>query len=303
MNLNQLYYFRTLAKHEHYTNAASELHISQPSLSRAISSLENELGIYLFEKEGRNVRLTKSGKRYLEFVNSALAELDAGKAQIRKEQSMSDGYINIGLISSIENDSFPDWVRSFEASFHKKVFFSCKNGTSLELADGLNRDSFDLIFCTAIPREPLIRFVPVLEQSLVFVCAPDHRLACRESVHISELEQEAMIPYTHTSKMQEIISSIFQNAGVNVRIVSEAEEDRTILGLIQAGLGSSVMAYSSSTHVEGLRVIPLTGTGYHRYVCMGYRKDRPRQPMAELFRRHVLEITGGSLDASINNPD
>lgn len=64
MNLNHLQYFATLAREEHYTNAAQKLSITQPSLSNAISLLEKELGIYLFEKKGRNVVLTKYGKYF-----------------------------------------------------------------------------------------------------------------------------------------------------------------------------------------------------------------------------------------------
>ena len=75
MNLNQLYYFKTVAKLQHFRNAADELNISQPSLSQAISNLENELGTYLFERHGRNVKLTKYGKLYLEYVEEALNTL------------------------------------------------------------------------------------------------------------------------------------------------------------------------------------------------------------------------------------
>ena len=69
MNLSQLYYFRKLAQLQHYTKAAKELYITQPSLSDSISSLEQELGLSLFQKEGRNVKLTKYGKEFYEYVD------------------------------------------------------------------------------------------------------------------------------------------------------------------------------------------------------------------------------------------
>lgn len=79
MNLNHLNYFRVLAKVEHYTQAASILSITQPSLSHAISNLESELGTYLFEKQGRNVKLTKSGKLFLKYVDESLNILEIGE--------------------------------------------------------------------------------------------------------------------------------------------------------------------------------------------------------------------------------
>ena len=84
MNLRQLHYFRTLAKIEHYTQAAAQLSITQPSLSHAITELEKELGVFLFEKQGRNIRLTKYGKIFLTYVDSALCELEKGEKKIKK---------------------------------------------------------------------------------------------------------------------------------------------------------------------------------------------------------------------------
>ena len=76
MNLNQLYYFQKIAKLQHYHQAAKELNISQPSLSRSISNLEDELGVSLFQKNGRNIELTKYGRIFLEHVNRILEEIN-----------------------------------------------------------------------------------------------------------------------------------------------------------------------------------------------------------------------------------
>ncbi len=121
MNLNQLYYFRTLADYEHYTRAAEELHITQPTLSKAISSLEQELGAYLFEKKGRNVVLTKQGKHYLEYVKAALSELERGNDYLRKEQAMAEGYIDLGMVTSVEYDMMDSELSGIHRE--KNLFF------------------------------------------------------------------------------------------------------------------------------------------------------------------------------------
>ncbi|MEE0473273.1 MAG: LysR family transcriptional regulator [Holdemanella biformis] len=79
MNLNHLYYFKILAETEHYTQAANMLNITQPSLSHAISQLEDELNCYLFEKQGRNIRLTRYGKIFYEYVKKGLSEIELGQ--------------------------------------------------------------------------------------------------------------------------------------------------------------------------------------------------------------------------------
>lgn len=84
MNLKQLYYFKRLAETEHYTEAASSLFITQPSLSHAISELEKELGVALFARKGRNVKITQNGKRFLPYVEDALASLENGRMTLQK---------------------------------------------------------------------------------------------------------------------------------------------------------------------------------------------------------------------------
>lgn len=290
MNLNQLHYFKILARYEHYGRAAQELHISQPSLSKAIATMEEELGTCLFEKQGRNVALTKSGKHYLVYVENALSELERGKDYLRKEQSMAEGYIDLGIISTVEHEQIPLWIQSFRETYHKKVFFSCVNGTSRQLLSGIKDERYDLIFCTKIPNDPLVEFVPVFEQQLVAALPPHHPLAAKDSIDIMDLDGEDIITHTRSSNLWDITHQIFRESGIHIRISSEAEEDHTIIGLVRAGIGCSIVPDSPLIHVSDVCLRPLTGINYHRYVCMGYRKDIARPHLAELFRKHVLKF-------------
>ncbi|OYP25177.1 LysR family transcriptional regulator, partial [Lachnotalea glycerini] len=98
MNLNHLYYFVTLAHMEHYTNAANELSITQPSLSHAITSLEQELGTYLSEKQGRNVVLTKYGREFLKYVEESVGALESGIKKTKLRTSEGSGYIDLAFV-------------------------------------------------------------------------------------------------------------------------------------------------------------------------------------------------------------
>lgn len=113
MNLNQLQYFVTLAHMEHYTRAAEKLSITQPSLSHAISSLENELGTYLFEKQGRNVVLTKYGRLFMEYAEEALSILDAGIRKMKAMTSETSGHIDMGYIYTQGGEFIPEVVKGF----------------------------------------------------------------------------------------------------------------------------------------------------------------------------------------------
>ena len=113
MNLNQLQYFVTLAHIEHYTRAAEKLTITQPSLSHAISSLEQELGTRLFERQGRNVVLTKYGRMFMQYAEEALAILDTGVRKTKAMTSLSgEGLISVIFILK-EQNLCRGWLRIF----------------------------------------------------------------------------------------------------------------------------------------------------------------------------------------------
>ena len=151
MNLNYLLYFHTLAKYEHYGKEAEELHITQPSLSKAIRNLEQDLGVELFEKSGRGIRLSSQGVHYLDYVDKALHELRLGNDILRYEKASFDAFVPIGLVLPAASSVFSRWVKDFQAGFRGKVFFSCKNGTTKQLVLALKNGSVDLIICSYSP--------------------------------------------------------------------------------------------------------------------------------------------------------
>ena len=121
MNLNQLHYFVTLAYMEHYTKAAKQLSITQPSLSHAIGMLEQELGTYLFEKQGRNVVLTKYGKVFLKYAEESLRVLDTGIKKTRSMTSETSGEIDIGYIYTQGSEFIRSWLKIFWTRTKKKI--------------------------------------------------------------------------------------------------------------------------------------------------------------------------------------
>ena len=115
MNLFQLRYFVTLAKMQHYTKAAHELCITQPSLSHAISQLEAELGVALFEKSGRNTTLTSFGEEFLLCANRTLATLDSGVSSLQRS-AHGDGLIRLGMLRSLGVDFIPRLASQYLAA-------------------------------------------------------------------------------------------------------------------------------------------------------------------------------------------
>ena len=112
MTFNQLLYFQTVSEYENYHKAAEKLYLSQPSLSRSISSLEKELGVMLFEKQGRGIVLTKAGRLFQEYTERILSECEVAKTKMN-EIASGHGYIDIGYIFPLASHYIPHKVRKF----------------------------------------------------------------------------------------------------------------------------------------------------------------------------------------------
>lgn len=148
MNLYHLRYFVTLAKLEHYTKAAELLAITQPSLSHAISSLEKELGVKLFEKEGRNVVLTKCGQAFLEDVTKSLDILDSSINKLQMTGT-GEGRIDIAQLRAVSSLIVPKLVRGFlDEHPNKNIDFRFHNSTGLtmDMIQGLKDPAMMLLF-------------------------------------------------------------------------------------------------------------------------------------------------------------
>ena len=141
MNLNQLTYFVTLAQIENYTRAAKRLDITQPSLSHAISNLEKELQVPLFERHGRNVTMTKYGEMFLKYVQDSLHILNLGVERIQEAARIPGGSISIGYIHTQGRRFIPELVRGFlNEQEGKKIDFRFQNAATGSLIRGLKEE-------------------------------------------------------------------------------------------------------------------------------------------------------------------
>ncbi len=199
MNLSQLYYFRKLAELQHYTQAAQELYITQPSLSGAIASLESELGIALFEKRGRNVYLTKYGKEFYHYVCSSLQFLERGIEVAKEHAGTLSGTVDIGSISTIQGDYLPMVIRSFISDKGNNVKFSIHQEQTNAIVEAIRNGLWDIGFCSYVENAPDLFFVPVLQQPVVVVVNKDHPLAKEPELRFEQIRGFDLISY-HTEQ-------------------------------------------------------------------------------------------------------
>ena len=150
MNLSQLYYFRKLAELQHYTKAAQELYITQPALSNSISHLEQELGIPLFERDGRTVKLTRYGKEFYGYTVESLNALEKGIALAHEHAGSPLGSIDIGTIYTIQGDYLPELIKAYRSQYGQNIVFNVYQGLSIPLIEDLENDRYEVDFTAFI---------------------------------------------------------------------------------------------------------------------------------------------------------
>lgn len=288
MNLNQLYYFKTIAKLQHFRLASQELNISQPSLSYSMSSLEDELGTCLFEKQGRNVVLTKYGKVFLEYVEKSLSILELGQEKVKRLTSSTNGNIDIAYVFPLAPSYIPKTARNFlDIKDNSKISFTFRQGVTSEIINGLKSSKYDLGFCSYVENEPDILFEPILKQELIVIAHPDHPLSKLDSIELKEIEPYPIIAYDRGSGLGKLISNIFKDIGLNPNIAFEGEDENAVSGLVAENFGIAVVAKNSQLSSVNVKQITISNPIYNRYIYLAYVKDRYLTPATIKFIDYV----------------
>ena len=284
MNLNHLSYFIALARIEHYTKAAKSLSISQPSLSYAISTLEEELGIPLFQKNGRNVTLTRYGKTFLNYVESSMEVLQRGIDCVKEEAKIYGGRLSIGFIYTQGSRFMPRLVRKFvETRQNEKIDFQFQNDATVNLVRDLKNEKYGLIICSKVEGEKEIDFYPVAEEKLIAIVPLTHPLAQRETVTLTELGDYPHIGFPPSSGLHYVIREIFEKGGIDPEIVFEVEEDSALAGMVAEGFGIGIVPDVPAVRHLPLKYLPIEGLDYQRYIYMGVLKNQYRNQLTEDF--------------------
>lgn len=289
MNLYHLRYFITLAHLEHYTKAAEKLMITQPSLSSAISSLEKELGVSLFEKDGRNVVLTKCGKMFFGSVQESLEILDSN-VNILKSISNGEGIIDLAFLRTLGSDFVPDVTSAFlQLNPEKEIKFHFHTGVTADIIQGLKDRKYDIAFCSKLKEEHTIDFIPIAKQELVLIVPTDHPLANKDTIDLIETIPYPQIIFTKTSGLRPIIDDLFNQIGKQPKVAYEVEEDQVIAGLVSKNFGIAVCPNMPMLNSMNLKVLQIASPNWERIFYLAVIKDRQLTPVVQKFKDFVVE--------------
>ena len=283
MTLNQIFYFQTVARCQHFRLAASELNISQPSLSRSIANLEEELGLVLFDRKGRTVALTKYGRIFLEHADRILSEVQTAEKQMKKLAG-NEGHVDIAYVFPLSARYIPHTVRQFlEKSKNEKISFNFHQSYTREMVNGLKSDQYDVIFGSYVENEPEIQFVPVMNQEMIVITPLGHPLAGKRNPTLKDLEDHPVMGYDRSSGLGGFTSRIYASYSVSPRIICESPDENAIASLVAESFGIALVADVEALDHFPLEKIHLTDVNLRHTVYMAYMKDRYQIPAVRSF--------------------
>ncbi|AZG46534.1 LysR substrate-binding domain-containing protein [Gordonia insulae] len=247
MELRHLRYFRVLAEELHFGRAAARLHISQPPLTAHIKELEREVGARLFDRTTRRVSLTDAGTVFAARVDGLLAELDDAVIEARDHAEGRRGRIRVGFVSSASGTVLPPGLRIFR-EIHPGVRVDLSPLTTREQLDGLSAGALDVGLIRSGGAEPGLVVEPLLEESMVAVVPVEHPLALRSEVDVRDLVGERLILFPNDLMPAYVaqIWAMFATVGAEPDVVQEAIHHETVVGLVSAGVGISILPASVS---------------------------------------------------------
>jgi len=288
MTLQQLYYFCIVAELEHFTKAAEKLMVSQPSLSHAINDLESELGVHLFERQGRNVKLTKYGAIFLEYVVEALDILDHGRAKLNDFTHPDTGTVSLAYFSSLEG-FIPYLVSSFYANTeHVKTHFQFQQLSNKQIEEGLVSGSMDLAFATRLDI-PKLCFHKIGTHNLVLIVPVSHSLAQYDSMNLKDLANENFVTYDNQCQIRQDIDQVFQIAGVQPKILLEASHDTIISSYVAANYGLALVPEPLGNVRNDIKALRIENELPPREIYLVWKDVRYLSPAVKRFRDFIIK--------------
>lgn len=245
LELRQLRYLVEVAERQHVTEAADHLNVAQSAVSYQITKLEEELGVKLLERVGRNIKITQIGNIFLQFAISALNTLEEGKEKVEEYLNPLGGTLHIGYPSSLSIYWLPTLISAYK-EVAPNVNIHLRHGSYAYLIDAVKNGEMDLAFLGPVPmKEPELDAKILFMESIVALLPENHPLADRKSLFLSDLRKDRFVLFPDGYVLRKIAVEACQAAGFEPNIASEGEDMDALKGLVSAGIGVSLLPEST----------------------------------------------------------
>ncbi len=286
--------FRTVAEYLSFRRAGEELYLTQPAVTLQIKALEEQLGVPLFDRTGRQIVLTQAGSVLLGYVRRIDSLLAGAEQEIAALRGRVAGELRLGVSTTIAQYVLPRMLGEFHRG-NPQVRLAVQSGNTEEIVSALRDKRIALGLIEGPARRANVREEPFLEDELVLVVPASHEWAASGTIHVAELAGAPLLMREQGSGSRRVIEQSLEKAGLkrkSLRIALELDSTEAIKSAVEAGLGvgfASRWATYKEAGMGTLREVEIVGLRVLRKFTLVYPSGPPPDGAAGAFRRFALE--------------
>jgi LysR family hca operon transcriptional activator len=287
MELRHLRYFVAVADAGSLTVAAQQiLHTSQPSLSRQIRGLEDEVGAHLLTRRARGIDLTPAGRAFLDHARSVLSQIEAATEAARRAAHPAKPCFSMGFLTGHELTWMPEALQILHEEL-PNIDVMISSQYSPQLADGLSKGKIDAAFLRREQGAPDLAFRLLVKEPLVVVLPSNHRLASLKAIRPQDLAGETFVTVSHTAPvLRGVIDNYLKRSGVKITPAHAADHVTMGMSLIASTGGVGLLpAYAQNFLPSSITSRPLKGAAPTVELVLGYKKSNESPILKLLFSR------------------
>ncbi|HEY4024233.1 MAG TPA: LysR substrate-binding domain-containing protein [Pseudonocardiaceae bacterium] len=288
MTVDELSWFIVLAETEHMTDASVRLNITQPTLSRALTRWERQLGAPLFDRVNRRLRLNANGEILLAHARRCVEELTAAGDRIAALNDPDQGLIRLVFLHSAATWLVPNLLRRYRAEF-PAVRFELRQAAGHEIPDTLHDHLADLAVTSPRPDSTDFAWHTLAREQLCLAVPRTHRLARRRTLALADADGEQFIALGPEFGLRRLADELCDAAGIEPEIAFESMEISSMEGLVGAGFGVAIVPSPRPDRAEPeVTYVPLRDGGAQRVIGLAWLKASALAPVAQRFVEFVV---------------
>ncbi len=291
VTLRQLRAFIAVAEAQHFTRAGERLSLSQSSVSTLVRELEVNLGLRLFDRHTRMLRLTQAGAEILPLARKAMADLDSVIGSSSQLRTLGRGRVSVAAASLQAALLLPSVIRQYAVKY-PGVKVNLSDVTEHEVIEKVRSGEVDFGLASAVVASHDILARPLTTDTFVVVMPPGHALVRKRALTWHELKDIPLIGPPQGNAVRAQLDEALTREGITLIRHYEVALPLTILGMVEAGLGLAVMTSSMSrlARALGLVIKSVTGPVIQREISLLFHADRSLSPAAQNLRDLLLEL-------------
>ena len=285
MELTQLRYFQAMAKYHSFSEAARMIAISQSALSRSIAKLEQELGTRLFNRQGKDTMLTEDGEKFLLHVDRVVREIQLAQLEI-DSRTRAESIVKLSFLHSLGETLLPRILSRFHMHYpHIMVKLNQQNSDILaqQVSDGKT----DICLCSLLNGEQ-IAWMYLWSEELFLVVPQDHPLAQEQQVDLQDVEDMSFVTLKPEYSLRQQIDQFLELAASHPQVIFEGDEVHTLVSLVAAHLGVSLLPHVPCTENLGVVFLPVRFPVCKRMIGIAWNTAQPLSPASLCFQQFVI---------------